>query len=585
MSYADELAADLKAAGPSNAERGTYASQLAADLKAAQKPKMAVAPELPINPTGSTMQNFLAGAGKGISDLGTGAKQVLDIPAVWLESKFPGLSRWSQAQGMPSAADSAAQTNAGVEETRRLDKPLMDTTAGTLGSIVGQAAGIMLPGAALSRVVPAAGVLVAPTTYGGAITAGAVQGALQPTTKEDNRLLNTAVGGAAGAAGNAAVNLVGRIAQPVARTLSQAHAKAVQTLEDAGIPLDAAQRTGSTVLNRMRSGLNDNPFTAGTQADLRAVQQAGFNRAVLRTVGEDATAATPAVMRAAEDRINGVFKDVLSRNQVLIDDPSFLSRLGSIQQAANDVEKRPISNLADRIIASADANGNVPGKVAYAIKKDLDRISSGPDTTLSYWARQLNTALKDQMTVGMPAEDAAALTLARTQFAKLRTIEPAIDKMGAGDISAARLSNSLATKANRKFSLYGRGDTDLVDLAQSGNLLLGDKMPNSGTTARAATQLAIGALGGGVVGGGTAVATGNYENAIQNAAIGAAGGIALPKLGQAIINNPATAGYLQRGLDPGALRTILTAPQTQPLLGGAVRQLIPAAALSQLGNQ
>jgi hypothetical protein len=65
----------------------------------------------------------------------------------------------------------------------------------------------------------------------------------------------------------------------------------------------------------------------------------------------------------------------------------------------------------------------------------------------------------------------------------------------------------------------------------------------------------------------------------------AAGGLLLPRLGQAIINNPATAGYLQRGLQPGAMRTLLTAPQTQPLLGGAVRQLIPAATLSALGNQ
>ena len=524
-----------------------------------------------VSPLGSDLQNVAAGAGKAVADLGRGAKQILDIPAKWLETKFPGISAWSQAQGMPSAASSAAATNADVAESRQLDAPLMGTKAGIGGNIAGNVAATMLPMGAVSRG------LVNPTTYAGAATVGAAQGALQPTVEGESRLQNAAVGGAIGMGGNAAVNTVGRIAQPVAQVLSTAHSKAVDVLQKAGIPLDAAQQTGSSFLGKIRSGFWDHPFTAGAQSELQSTQQMGFNRAVLNTVGEDAAAATPKVMARASARINGVFSDILGRNSVKVTDP-FVSTLGQIQQAANDAEKKPVSNLANRIIAAVGEDGTIPGQKAWALKKELDLISNTQDTTQNYYARALNSALKDQVNASLSPADQAAFTTARNQFAKLKTIEPAIDRVGGGDISAAKLANTLATKPNRSVSIYGRGDTDLVDLAQAGNMLLKDKAPNSGTASRIAMQLAPALIGGAIGGGEEWWRTGSLGGAGLGAAIG--GGLGM-KGAQLLTNSPGTAGYLARGIGNTPIRSILQAPQTNQAVGGALRRLPEAFNLSQ----
>jgi hypothetical protein len=517
------------------------------------------------SPAGTDFENFMAGAGKAVVDLGRGAKQLIDEPAVWLESKFPGLASWGAAHGFPTATQSSALTNADVAESRRLDQPLMGTTAGVAGNIGGNIASTMIPlGAGAAAGSKLAGAMLNPMTYRAAIGTGAAMGALQPTIEGESKITNAVLGGAAGAVGNFAANTIGRIAQPVQTVLSAAHDKAVSTLESAGIPLDAAQKSGSTFLGKLRSSFFDNPFTAGAESQLASTQKAGFNRAVLSTIGEDATAATPDVMGAAEKRINGVFSDVLNRNNVGLSD-DILSKIGTVQSNASIEEKQPIVRMADRIVNSVGDDGTIPGQVAYGIKKDLDRLGSSQDTTLAYHARQLRSTLMDAIGESLPPGDNEAFNEARTQFAKMKTIEPAIDKMGNGDISPSRLANIMGQKANRQFSVYGKGDQDLVDLAHAGNMLLPDRNPNSGTVARAVMQLAV-PLGAGI---GQGAYTGDWEEAAKTAATVAA----IPKAAQWMMNSPAVSNYLARGIAGGAVRNVLESPQTSPLVGGVLRRL------------
>jgi hypothetical protein len=549
-------------------QKGTLADQ-ANQLQALRSSKT----EDAANPTGTTMENVSAAAGKGVTDLIRGGKQLLDYPAKWLEAKFPGISEWSQSAGFPSAAASSAQTNQDVAESRQRDQPLMDTTAGKVGYAGGQIAATMIPLAAAGAFAPAGSIaakaapaLLNPSTYGTAAASGAAQGALQPVTGDDSRLLNTGVGAIAGAGGNALVNTIGRFAQPTQAIVSAAHDKAVQVLQNAGVPLDAAQLSGSTFLNKIRSGLSDNPFTAGNQAALAAQQKAAYNSALLKTIGSDATAATPDVMGHAADRINGVFSDILGRNNITIGDNA-LSNIAQIQKAALEVEKKPVSNIANRIVDSVGPDGTVPGQVMYGIKKDLDRLAGSQDSDLAFHARQLRSTVMDTINQSLNGDDQAAFQQARQQFANMKNIEPAIDKMGSGDISAARLAGVLAQKRNRGFSVYGQGNQDLVDLAHSGNMLLPDKTNNSGTVTRALVQMAAPLAVG--------TAEGAYTGDWTKAAGTAASLYALPKAAQFIMNNPATAGYLTRGMTGAAtpLRNLMITPQTNPAIGGALRRL------------
>lgn len=522
------------------------------------------------------LNTFLTGAGKATADLGRGAKQILDVPAKWLESRFPGLSQWSQAAGFPSAAASAGATEKDVADSRVRDAELMRSGPGVAGNIAGSIAGVMLPlagmakGAALLpggvRGATLADAMLNPSTYKAAAAAGGTQGALQPTTKDESRAENTLLGTVAGAAGNLGANLIGRVAQPVAAALSGAHQRAIQTLEAAGIPLDAAQKTGSAFLGKLRSSFSDNPFTAGAQGDLAAAQRVGYNRAVLKTIGEDATAATPEVMNAAEKRINGVFKDVLDRNNVALTDP-IVARIGRIQAAASEEEKKPVAAIANRIINGVGDDGKISGQIAYGIKKDLDRLASSADTTLAYHARQLRSTVMDAINESLQDADKQAFSVARQQFSNMKRIEPTIDKAGNGNVSPQRLAGVMAQKANRQASVYGKGDQELVDLAHAGNMLLPDKNPNSGTVSRAIMQAGLPLIAGGAEG------IRSQDMGKSLAAAGAA--YALPKAIQSVINNPSTANYLARGMQGNMtpLRDLMLLPQTNAAVGGALRRL------------
>lgn len=109
----------------------------------------------------SGYDKFKAGAGKAVYDLGRGAGQIF---------------------GAVSQED--------IDEAKRIDAPLMKTTAGTAGNITGN----------ILASVPAAFVPGANTAVGASLI-GAGMGGLQPTATGESRLMNTAIGGAAGLAG------------------------------------------------------------------------------------------------------------------------------------------------------------------------------------------------------------------------------------------------------------------------------------------------------------------------------------------------------------------------------------------------
>src|SRR6478736_7130166 len=146
------------------------AQQIAAAIRSMQGSSV----QKPIDPTEgmSTTQKMLAGAGKAFVDLGRGAGQL--AREVLPEST-------SNALGLPTTAD--------IEESRRLDAPLMRTGAGVVGNIGGSVAAA-LP----TAFIPGA------NTIGGAALLGAAQGALQPVGEKDSRLQNIGTGAAFGAA-------------------------------------------------------------------------------------------------------------------------------------------------------------------------------------------------------------------------------------------------------------------------------------------------------------------------------------------------------------------------------------------------
>lgn len=111
--------------------------------------------------TSEGADRFLSGVGKGMSDLVLGARQLFG---------------------------NASQSE--VDDVKRRDAPLMDTTAGSVGNIAGKVA-VGIPAA----LVPGA------NTLAGAAIIGGTQGVLEPTATGESTLKNVALGAGAGAGG------------------------------------------------------------------------------------------------------------------------------------------------------------------------------------------------------------------------------------------------------------------------------------------------------------------------------------------------------------------------------------------------
>ena len=428
-----------------------------------------------------------------------------------------------------------------IKKTQEITEPFIQANPKT--ALAGEAAGLILN--PVNKVIPGG-----PTSgLAGTLAQGAAQGAAvnvltTPVTDENKpflteKLMQAFTGGTAGAAGAGALKAVGGLAQPVSNALGDIGQKAVKTLRDAGVPVDVAQATGSAFLNRTKAALMDNPFTAGKEEAFSALQKSAYNKAIAKTMGEDASAITPEVIASAKQRLGENYDTIASRNNIHFDkemNTSLKSIEEEAQQVLNPEQFATVKKQVDNILAKADANGGaLHGEQYQTIKRVLDKISGGRDTDVAQYSRDLKEALLAGLSRSAEASgnkaDVALLKQTNKQYSNMKKIEDVVLKNPQGDVSPSLLSNSLATKAKR-YSIY-QDDPELANLAREGKLVLEQKLPNSGTMARFLAQSPI-----------TAGIKATYGKTAQMA-----------------MNNPTVAKYLEQGVSPGALRNILNIPQ------------------------
>lgn len=236
------------------------------------KPKSRLKP-LTADPTEgmSGLQRFLAGTGKGMTDIARGVGQMV-----------------------------GAVDRADVAESRQRDAALTQTGAGASGNVLGALAG-MLP-AALIR---------GANTMAGAAAIGAATGLAQPSTSTGETLQNTALGGVLGPAAIAAGRTLGagyEAAAGLMRPFSQSGQRQIAAdvlRQSATDPASAAARAGmarelvpgsqptlAQVTNdpglaQLERTIRNNPQLAGPLQMRLAEQQAARQQAVSNVAGTD----------------------------------------------------------------------------------------------------------------------------------------------------------------------------------------------------------------------------------------------------------------------------------------------------------
>jgi hypothetical protein len=511
----------------------------------------------------SGMDKFMAGAGKSVVDTGRGLKQL-------------GI----EALGLFNGGEEADKYRAQMSQVQAQDADLMGTGAGIAGNIAGTLATTMIPAGALSKVGGVTGAaargFINPQTIRGAIAGGAALGAMQPVGTEGSRLANAGIGAVASGAGQALIKGIGRVAQPIKNALSPVDQKAVDTLKAAGVPLDAAQASGSQRAMQLKRFLGDNPLTAAGQTAQHEKTAAGFTRAALKEIGESADVADEQILGDATRRIGKVFDDIANRNPIQVD-----NRLLAVADVADQATKELESAQAAVIVRQADeiidkgATGAINGNAYQNLKSTLDRISGGPNQQIGNMARQLRKQLDDALQRSASNADYVALKTARKEYGNLQSIIQAVNPDGT--VSPAKLYNAMNVKAfgQKKAMATGIGQKDLAKLAKAGKRVIPDRMPNSGTTPRAALQLLL----PGAIGAGYGAAQGGDVGDIAGYA---AGGIAAPYLLQKAMNNPAAVQYLTRGLQGPARNALLGSGSTA---GNLLLRGAPTAGLLGLQPQ
>jgi len=442
------------------------------------------------------------------------------------------------------------------------------------GQGVGNAATVLLPGAAAAKFAPAGSMAqgIGQTVSKQPITqlaAGAAGGAVTEATD------NPVYGMGAALAVPAAVSLGRALISPGATRMNPEMQRLVGVAEAERIPLTSGQATGSRPMRAMESVFGTLPSTAGRQDAVTQAQREAFNRAVLARAGVSGeNLATPDVLQGAKSRIGTELQTIAGRNTMNVDAPT----MQNVQQLAQDARRyltndqaKPmlarINDFIDKIQISgntASVEGAAYAKLDSALARQIRSTTDGP-------ARDALTGLRDTLRRAMDAsitgQDAAAWQEARRQYANYKTVEAAMNlpsaATAAGNIPPAALATALARGPQSNFAM-GRGD--LNDLSRVGRAFVQDAIPNSGTPER---NYMINLLTGGGAAGSALAAGGSPTTAALSAAAMLGG----PRVAQEVYMAPLVQAYLKNQLansiipkvDVGAIQGI-SAAQAKALL-------------------
>lgn len=309
-------------------------------------------------------EKFLSGVGKGMTDLARGAGQLV---------------------GIVSDED--------IAESSRMDAPLMKTGAGKAGTLSGT----------IATALPAAFIPGA-NTYAGATLTGMGLGALQPTTKDESRLMNIGLGGVGGAGGQLAGRTLGSGYRAVKGLLapffkSGQHGIAARTMQafagnadeaarnlaaareiiPGSVPTSAEAAKDAGIAQLQRSLTNASPQLADDLAQRALEQNAARMAALQRVTGTPDDLASAMSTRSAMGR--ELYKDALGQKvrvdqtlKSLTSRPSMKEAIGRAAKIAQE-EGQPFGNLFDKTGKFASVKGL--HYVKMALDDMLDDVSSG----------------------------------------------------------------------------------------------------------------------------------------------------------------------------------------------------------------
>lgn len=482
----------------------------------------------------SGTDKFFAGAGKFVSDVGQGVRQMV---------------------GLEEQGD--------VDATRARDQPLLGTGAGMAGNLAGGLASTVP-----ATFIPGANALVGSTAIGAGL------GLTQPTATGESRALNFGVGVAGGSLGYGAGRLLGKAVTPAQRQVTPQQTRSIAGGQRLGMQVTPGVRSGSPGFRGLEASMESYPFTSGPIKGIKAMNQSVLNRAAAKSIGENTDEMTGEVLSAARTRIGSVFDSVEQIKAIPVDQ-SVATKLAAIETKYRGLLDRPLTEYDVVKDIYANLGRQITGKQYNDWQSQLGKIARSKFTggrsepNVGFALMEAKNALDDAASLVMSGPQKQAFNTARQQWRNLVMLETGnVVNEQTGDVSGRLLANVLSRKDKSGFRLGGNA-SDLYDATRFYKATPGI-VGDSGTATRSSIPWMIGqsALGG--------LAGGQVSDDPRIQAAGFAAPLALGLLsrgGQAAYLSRPLQGYLaNQVLSPMAQRGLGTAggllgAQT-PLLGG-----------------
>lgn len=403
----------------------------------------------------STGERLLASIGQGMTRTGRAVKQGIDMGAAKIDESLRGTMvgdalRWADDKlGLQHSDQVLADTNASIEEAKKIDAPLLATRAGKVGSFIGTAAA-----AAPTMLIPGA------NTYVGAGLIGAGTGLATTEGDIGERLQGAKYGAIGGVAGKATGDLVGAgaryfkgsrdAARSAAQTANATRDATLQAARDVGYVVTPSQAGSGGLVNNTLEALGGK---LKTQQAASVKNQAITDQLARKSLGlsEDAPL-SPETFKAVRDTAGSAYENLRSLGTIQADKAysDAINRLA--QQSRNAGKSFPglAKNDLEAVAASLDQKLFDAGDAIDAIRLLRDSADSAyakGDKGIGKAYRSASTALEDMLDraaqqSGNP-ELVGSFRQARQQIAKSYSIESALNQ-GAGTVNANKLAQQLA---------------------------------------------------------------------------------------------------------------------------------------------
>lgn len=383
-------------------------------------------------------------------------------------------------------------------------------------------------------------------------------------------------------AGGVAANLGARTITPA--PADPVKTAAVKELADDGVTaISAGQKTGNPTLRWMESAAQTMPG-GRRMAQVQEQQAEQFTAAALKTVGLDATRATPEVLNQGFARLGQMY-DTLEKVARVAPDASFAPAIRGIlntyRQRTAQTTRLPIveefgAEILNKTLARGGMDGTTYRAIVRSLKDEARSLSKDPQASRALY--DLALKLDAQMIRSAPRnirpQVAQYIRDLNEKYSNLLVLEKAASRGGEqvalGLITPAGLKTAMGESGRRA---YARGRGKLAKLARSGEAVI-KPLPSSGTAERGMAQSILKApatlVGSGFGAGGVMM------GADPVTAIAMALGPLLAQAGAArALTNPTMQRYLSNQtlttrVNPAEARNVgsLMAPQILQQYGG-----------------